>query len=42
MGDYAEGIGKISLRMGNEPTLKPLIDIPRHGGKGHDHAARQH
>ena len=29
MGDYAEGIGKISLRMGNEPTLKPLIDIPR-------------
>ena len=29
MGDYAEGISKISLRMGNEPTLKPLIDIPR-------------
>ena len=29
MGDYAEGIGKISLRMGNEQTLKPLIDIPR-------------
>ena len=29
MGDYAEGIGKISLRMGSEPTLKPLIDIPR-------------
>ena len=29
MGDYAEGIAKISLRMGNEPTLKPLIDIPR-------------
>lgn len=29
MGDYAEGIGKISLRMGKEPTLKPLIDIPR-------------
>ncbi len=29
IGDYAEGIGKISLRMGNEPTLKPLIDIPR-------------
>ncbi len=29
MGDYAEGIAKISLLMGNEPTLKPLIDIPR-------------
>ncbi|MBI4312928.1 MAG: phosphate signaling complex protein PhoU [Chloroflexi bacterium] len=29
MGDYAEGIGKISLMMGEEPPLKPLIDIPR-------------
>ena len=29
MGDYAEGIGKISLMMGDEPPLKPLIDIPR-------------
>ena len=29
MGDYAEGIAKISLMMGDEPTLKPLIDIPR-------------
>ncbi|MBI4338145.1 MAG: phosphate signaling complex protein PhoU [Chloroflexi bacterium] len=29
MGDYAEGIGKISLMMGQEPPLKPLIDIPR-------------
>ena len=29
MGDYAEGIGKISLAIGNEQTLKPLIDIPR-------------
>ena len=29
MGDYAEGIAKISLLMGAEPTLKPLIDIPR-------------
>ena len=29
MGDYAEGIGKISLAMGDAPTLKPLIDIPR-------------
>ena len=29
MGDYAEGIGKISLAMGDAPPLKPLIDIPR-------------
>lgn len=29
MGDYAEGIGKISMMMGDEPPLKPLVDIPR-------------
>ncbi len=29
MGDYAEGIARINLLMGDEPTLKPLIDIPR-------------
>ena len=29
MGDYAEGIAKICLMMGDEPPLKPLIDIPR-------------
>ena len=29
MGDYAEGIAKISLMMGDEPPLKLLIDIPR-------------
>lgn len=29
MGDYAEGIGKISLMMGDEPPLKPLVDLPR-------------
>ena len=29
MGDYAEGIAKISVSMGDEPPLKPLIDIPR-------------
>ncbi len=29
IGDYAEGIGKISVMMGGEPPLKPLIDIPR-------------
>ena len=29
MGDYAEGIAKITIMMGGEPPLKPLIDIPR-------------
>ena len=29
MGDYAEGIGKISLMMGDEAPIKPLKDIPR-------------
>lgn len=33
MGDYAEGIAKISLMMGDEPPLKPLIDIPRMADK---------
>ena len=36
MGDYAEGIGKISVMMGNEPPLKPLIDIPRMAEKSMD------
>jgi len=31
MGDYAEGIGKISLKMGHEPPIKELVDIPRMG-----------
>ncbi len=29
MGDYAEGIARINLLMGDEPLLKPLIDVPR-------------
>jgi len=33
MGDYAEGIAKISLAMGEAPPLKPLIDIPRMADK---------
>ncbi len=33
MGDYAEGIARISLLMGEEATLKPLIDIPRMADK---------
>lgn len=29
IGDYAGGIAKITIMIGNEPPLKPLIDIPR-------------
>lgn len=29
MGDYAKGIARIALRLGNEPPVKPLVDIPR-------------
>jgi phosphate transport system protein len=29
MGDHAEGIAKIAILIGNEPPLKPLIDVPR-------------
>jgi phosphate transport system protein len=29
MGDHAEGIARIVIRMGDEPLLKPLIDLPR-------------
>jgi phosphate transport system protein len=28
LGDYAKGIAKISLLIGDEPLIKPLIDIP--------------
>lgn len=36
MADYAEGIGKISLAMGDEKPLKPLIDIPRMSEKARE------
>ena len=36
IGDYAEGIGKISLSIGDEDTLKPLIDIPLMSQKATD------
>ena len=29
MGDYAKGIATINIRMGDQPLLKPLVDIPR-------------
>lgn len=31
IGDYAEGIAKIAIMIGDEAPLKPLIDIPRMG-----------
>ncbi len=36
MGDYAEGIAKIVVMIGNEPLVKPLIDIPRMADKAID------
>jgi phosphate transport system protein len=36
MGDYAKGIAVINLRMGDQPLLKPLVDIPRMAEKGVD------
>ncbi len=29
MGDYAEGIAKIVVKIGDQPPVKPLVDIPR-------------
>jgi phosphate transport system protein len=28
INDYAKGIGRITLMLGSEPLLKPLVDIP--------------
>jgi phosphate transport system protein len=36
MGDYAKGIATVSIRMGEQGLLKPLIDIPRMAHKGTD------
>ncbi len=33
IGDHAEGIVKIVLMIGDEPPLKPLIDVPRMADK---------
>lgn len=33
MGDHAEGIAKIVILLGDEPLVKPLIDIPRMADK---------
>ena len=36
MGDYAKGIATVSIRIGAQPLLKPLIDIPRMAQIGTD------
>jgi len=36
IGDYAEGNAKITVMIGNEPPLKPLVDIPRMAEKTAD------
>jgi phosphate transport system protein len=36
IGDYAKGIAKINLMMGEKPLLKPLIDIPLMATKARD------
>jgi phosphate transport system protein len=36
IGDYAKGIAKITIKMGVEPFVKPLIDIPRMAEKARD------
>ncbi len=34
IADHAEGIAKISVMIGKEPLVKPLIDVPRMAEKG--------
>lgn len=36
IGDYAKGIGKISIMIGETPLLKPLVDVPRMAEKARD------
>ena len=36
IGDHAEGVAKIVVMIGDEPPLKPLIDIPRMAEKVND------
>ena len=36
MGDYAKGIANINLMIGEQPLLKPLVDIPRMAEKARD------
>jgi phosphate transport system protein len=34
IGDYAEGIAKLAIKLSAQPLLKPLIDIPRMAEEG--------
>jgi len=36
IGDYAKGIAEITMRLGDQPLVKPLIDIPRMAQKAVD------
>ena len=36
IGDHAEGIAKITIMIGDEPPLKPLVDLPRMAEKAID------
>ena len=36
MGDYAKGIGRITLMLGDTPLMKPLVDIPLMAKKATD------
>ena len=36
MGDHAEGIAKIAIMHGDNPLIKPLVDIPRMAEKASD------
>jgi phosphate transport system protein len=36
IGDYAKGVARINLLIGDEPLIKPLIDVPRMSEKTRD------
>jgi phosphate transport system protein len=36
IGDYAKGIARINIHLGEEPLIKPLIDIPKMADLGLD------
>ncbi len=38
IGDYAEGIAKITLLLGSEGKIPPLPQIPPYGRQSHQHA----
>ncbi len=40
IGDYAKGIARINIKIGSEPLMKPLIDIPRMAEIGADMVKR--